>query len=93
MKELYWAIETFLRTGLLSWAESNIPFILFGLLFFGFGLFLTIIVLLYFGRKLNKIIDYQLMIGAEVEKLLERQIDLLKNLFNKTDYDKDQNDI
>jgi hypothetical protein len=92
MKELYWAIDTFLRTESLGWAKSNIPFILLGLLLVAFVFLFTIFILFYFGCKLNKLIDNQLMIGAELEKLFEKQIDLLKILLKKTAEDKDQND-
>ena len=90
MKELYWAIDHFLRTELLTWAKGNIPFVLLGVLLCFFGLLFTVFVLVYFGRKLNKITDHQLMIGAELEKLLETQIDLLKNVLKRTAGDKSE---
>ena len=81
-------IATFLRTELPNWVQGHIPFILFGVIVCGFGLLFAIFGLFYLGRKLNRIGAHQLMIGAELEKLLEIQVDLLKDLLKKTERDK-----
>jgi hypothetical protein len=90
MKELYWAVDDFLRTEILTWAMGNIPFILLGVLLCFSVLLFAIYAVFYLGRKLNKIIDHQLMIGAELEKLLETQIDLLKNIIKRIDGNKNE---
>ena len=87
MKDLYWAIDAFLRTELLNWAKGHIPLIVIGIFLCGFGLLFTILGLFYLGRKLNKIASDQLMVGAELEKLLELQVALLKSLLKKEEGD------